>query len=585
VTTTSGTGNITNDNVTLVPGAGNVVTFTVTALLHPAAGATGSTSNTATVGPDTVSPTTPKDNTSTDTLTVASPANVTVQKFTGTFNTTTKVFTPQPSPFTINLGDTGYFEITITNTGGLPATNVVLTDNLDRDPEGSGTGILTWKIEKQDPTTPMATLGSQSGTSPTVLLTWNIGTLGAGLTDTIVVSTDTTPLKTAHGTDPGAPLPTNLFQLDGDAQFTTKPSSGNFSTAPDDWDNVLGFSNPAASPRPTSPNTTPTGKDLSHAFITDGENGPVDTGIFTTGGSKDTNDTTSWRWTNGSVPDKDNLLHAYSAVYDVPGKATGVEDQVLFFGADRFANNGDSNIGFWFFQQPVGPQTGGTFGPGKHTVGDIFVVSAFTQGGAIGTIQVYKWVGGSSPLQLIFNGAPDPSTGVYGIINTSAQTSPWAYTPKSGTAGTFPTGSFFEGGINLSTFGLAGCFTTFLAETRSAQTTSAQLKDFVAGNIATCKLTNTATVTWTGSDGKSHTSTSNTVEIDIAGTGSGSALPASALGTQSSATITVTDPVPAQNSGSNTNTAALVNTTIQFWQKKNKPSGTLDANNPFDVSN
>src|SRR5262249_44545520 len=137
--------------------------------------------------------------------------------------------------------------------------------------------------------------------------------------------------------------------------------------------------------------------------------------------------------------------------------------------------------------------------------GDVFIVSAFTQGGAIGTIAVYEWVGfdpahptqglgdsndawnvgqsqpanfkADGPLQLRFVGAPDPSTGLYAIINDPANdppsgtvTSPWDYTAKDGTVGAFPTGSFFEGGINMSTFGLAGCFTSFLAETRSSQT-------------------------------------------------------------------------------------------------------------------
>jgi hypothetical protein len=67
----SGTGNIVNNLVTLLPGG--TATFTVTAVLHPPATATGTTSNTATVGPDTVTPPTPDDNTATDTLTLTPP--------------------------------------------------------------------------------------------------------------------------------------------------------------------------------------------------------------------------------------------------------------------------------------------------------------------------------------------------------------------------------------------------------------------------------------------------------------------------------------------------------------------------------
>jgi hypothetical protein len=197
------------------------------------------------------------------------PANVTVVKTIETKNAD-GTFTDQPSPFTINLGDTAYFKITISNTGGLDATGVKLTDPLDRDPEGNGTGILTWQIVTQTPSSPAAGLGDQSGTSSTVLLTWDIGTLAAGATDTIIVSTDTTPLLTLHGTDIGAPLPTNLFQLDSDAQSTTNPSSL-FANAPDDWDNVLGFSNPPPPPPPPPPpkppprgmTTTTTSKPIS----------------------------------------------------------------------------------------------------------------------------------------------------------------------------------------------------------------------------------------------------------------------------------------------------------------------------------
>ncbi|HZT81836.1 MAG TPA: SdrD B-like domain-containing protein, partial [Gemmataceae bacterium] len=478
------------------------------------------------------------------------------------------------NPATINLGDTAYFKITVSNTGGGPAFNVNLSDNLPRDPEGTGTGILTWVIASfTSGAANNPALGSQTGShagDPTVPLTWNIGTLNGGASFSVTVSADTTPLENIHGIDLGAALPTNLFQLDGDAQYTTNPSS-TFAAAKDDWDSVLGFTNPVTTPNAT-PNTAPypqgSAKPTSQAFVPDPVNSQTDN-IFTTGGSKDTLDTTQWQWTTGTPPDKDDLAHAYSAVYEVPStKTSGVEDQVLFFGADRYANNGDSNIGFWFFREPIGPQSNGTFGPGKHVAGpldpntrdathppgDVFIVSSFTQGGAIGTIQVYEWVGFDSkgkglgddqtvwnsgpkpagfkadgPLQLRFSGAPNPSSGLFAIINNAANdpptgtvTSPWAYTPKFGTAGTLPTGSFFEGGINLSSFGLAGCFTSFIAETRTSQTTNAQLKDFVAGNIATCKLVNSATVTWSSplvQNGATQTATAGPVEIDIAGTG------------------------------------------------------------------
>src|SRR5262249_51463224 len=79
--------------------------------------------------------------------------------------------------------------------------------------------------------------------------------------------------------------------------------------------------------------------------------------------------------------------------------------QILFVGADRLANNGDSGIGFMFLQEglnkvcggaALGSCTGGTFddgngGPVHHSAGDIYIVSAFTQGGEQTGISVFTW--------------------------------------------------------------------------------------------------------------------------------------------------------------------------------------------------
>src|SRR5262249_51508234 len=142
----------------------------------------------------------------------------------------------------------------------------------------------------------------------------------------------------------------------------------------------------------------------------------------------------------------------------------------------------------------------------------------------------------------------------------------------------FPTGSFFEGGINLSSFGLAGCFTTFLAETRSSQSTSAQLKDFVTGNIATCKLVNFATATWSSplvQGGATQTATSNTVEIDIAGTGGS---PLTAAGSTSSP-----GGAPLQDS----QLQGFVQQAIARWQAAGLSGAALDQlrNTPVHVAN
>src|SRR6185503_4425450 len=162
---------------------------------------------------------------------------------------------------------------------------------------------------------------------------------------------------------------TGLFQLDRNAQTSVQYAI----PAADDWDKVC-------------PATTPPGavsciggiSAQATSFDTDG----VNASIFTGGGSKDDLNTTGWQWKDGSVPPKDDLAHAYAVRY-----ASGF----IYFGADRTANNGDSQLGFWFFRGNVGPQAGGTFGPDSHQNGDVLVLSDFTNGGAVVTIRVFQW--------------------------------------------------------------------------------------------------------------------------------------------------------------------------------------------------
>jgi hypothetical protein len=264
-----------------------------------------------------------------------------------------------------------------------------------------------------------------------------------------------------------------VFELEGDALESAAPG--------DDWSTVnfgggtaLARTGVAADPAPLS--------------------------IFTGGGSKDPLDISSWRHKDGSVPDKDDITNAYAAAYDVGG------DLVVYFGADRYANDGDAQLGFWFFQQNVTLNPDGTFN-GTHVVGDVLVLANFTGGGHVSTIQVYEWVGqggnaGGGSLQLLRDAGAAECSSIQGphdicaITNTSPQTAPWPYTPKQGSPGTFPPVSFFEGGINITDI-FAGttppCFASFLAETRSSSSPTATLKDFVLGAFPVCAVNITKT--------------------------------------------------------------------------------------------
>jgi hypothetical protein len=237
------------------------------------------------------------------------------------------------------------------------------------------------------------------------------------------------------------------------------------------------------------------------AFVLD----PDGATIFTGGGSKDDLDVPQWRHTSGSVPDKDELMYGMAARYDVG------EESFLYFGANRFAANGDAQIGIWFFQSQVGldPDNPGQF-TGVHRDGDLLVLSDFTQGGTQPTIRVFRWngPGGTIAGAGTINGtldllagdednpvdclnpalADDPACATVNVVNTP---SPWLFKAKPNNApqNVFIPGTFYEGGVDLSDpdIDLADeCFSSFIIETRSSQSVDAVLKDFLGGDFQSC---------------------------------------------------------------------------------------------------
>src|SRR5262245_56867867 len=296
---------------------------------------------------------------------------------------------------------------------------------------------------------------------------------------------------TAFGGGPALAVhDTGAFELDGNAT--------NGAAAGDDWDNVC---------------HQVTGTDCSTTMNTSGatavdwvaEPNPNAT-IFTSGGSKDPQDVSKWSWKDGAggLPDKDNLLHSFAARY--PTQA----GDVLFFGSDRLDNSGDAQQGFWFFQNQIALQGvgSGTF-TGVHTTGDLLVVSDFSNGGGTSTITVYEWnpactktgdivgtktCGDQNLLTLASSNAANCASaaandGFCGIVNPGTITMPWSFTDKSGTPNNQAlNGEFYEGGVNLSSLGLADrCFASVASETRSSTSTTAVLKDFILGNFGDCK--------------------------------------------------------------------------------------------------
>jgi uncharacterized repeat protein (TIGR01451 family) len=279
----------------------------------------------------------------------------------------------------------------------------------------------------------------------------------------------------------------DLFQLD----YTTSPAQGAANTSSsnitppgnigDDWDKVYGGTSNA----------------FATAFITD-PTGAAENSFYTGGGSKDERPISTggqhWEWddANDVVPDKDDLSHAFAAAYRDPDDG----HVIFYFGADRFDTSGDAEVGFWFFRQPVTLGTKPNFN-GEHEVGDILVLANWGGSNKVGDIAVYEWVGGSNPLNLLLDTAQadcssapanDPVCAV--VNNTAGETPPWPYTNKDSESAYRAT-ALFEGGIDVNALLEVtdiGCFSSFLAATRSSHSTTAQLKDFALGAFPVCGI-------------------------------------------------------------------------------------------------
>lgn len=348
-----------------------------------------------------------------------------------------------------------------------------------------------------------------------------------------------------------------VFQLDDNA--LTESKSG--VNAGEDWAAVYAGTDTAAF---TSFDTDTT--KLGGIY---GAGDNIFTGAQPGGNSKDPDPISGWRYTQSnstSAPDKDDLEHAYTAQYIVDlsagddlqcGTSGDIPDcDLLYFGADRYATSGDSQLGFWFFRSEVtlGAQSGSIGGfVGEHVArntstgqrGDILVLSDFLQGGAAPTIRVFEWVGsggsdgsldliaGTTTAPADCNGAPKPKSNATPVpaigaddnacatVNNATTPSPWLYTPKSGTANNFPAGAFYEGGINLTALGFGDtCFSSFLAETRSSQSPTATLKDFVLGGFGNC---DSSVVTTPGDGSGTALADTNDNDLPDAQLGTGSA--------------------------------------------------------------
>ena len=247
--------------------------------------------------------------------------------------------------------------------------------------------------------------------------------------------------------DQGSVVSGIYFELNGNPNSTLP-------NPPDNWDLVYKGTSSA---------------DYTTGIITDF---PSNADNYFVQGTKDIQDITGWKWSTQSVPDKDDLLHAGVAVYG----------HLLYFFADRYAVNGNSQMGFWLLKNNVQPLSGGTFS-GSHAIGDLLILSDFENGNPV--LFAYEWVG-SGGSNGTLNALTLEEANSYAVVNSASVSSPWPYTPKFGTSGIFPPGAFFEGGIDLACLkgsAIDGCFPSFIIETRTSQSVTSELKDFVFGNL------------------------------------------------------------------------------------------------------
>lgn len=296
-------------------------------------------------------------------------------------------------------------------------------------------------------------------------------------------------------TTPSAADHTTIFELDGN-------TADDISTTPPDWSTFFDANGDLVATPPAG-GFADAGFDADYAF--------PDLSTYT-GGSKDILDVSGWSCTDSNnLGGKFDIINAYAAIYEVPTTSgTYTEgDQLLFFGIERAATEGDGNMGFWFLQDGTVDceKTSSGKAPaftGNHVDGDIFVVAGFSNGGIQASVTAFRWNGGAggSLSATPFVTADQLCTGAAashnacGIVNTTEIATdagkPWPSPDKNG--GDLDVNAFYEGFVRIAAADAAvGCFATFVANTRSSTSPTATIHDFSRGDFPTCRPSTTMT--------------------------------------------------------------------------------------------
>ena len=295
---------------------------------------------------------------------------------------------------------------------------------------------------------------------------------------------------------PAAAVHDDVFQLDGN-------TADDPVTEPYDWENLFSDSTPdevggiTVGPLPAGFVDAAFVEDW--ALEPDGDFETSDGSTFATG-SKDTLEiNTGWACVgSNNVNNKTDITNAYATIFEEG------DEKILYFGLEKGEDNGNNNVGLWVLQNNVScPEDSappGTAFSGTHADGDLFLVSAFTNGGGVSNITAYQWstaLGGIDPTPVAVGAdctlaADDDSI----CATTNAEStggsefSPdWThFSTKFGVNSGLEHATFFEGGIDLTAFDefADNCFTGFIFNTRSSQELGATLFDYAQGDIDTC---------------------------------------------------------------------------------------------------
>ncbi|MGH3081455.1 MAG: hypothetical protein ACRDNH_10035 [Gaiellaceae bacterium] len=365
-----------------------------------------------------------------------------------------------------------------------------------------------------------------------------------------------------------------VFQLDKDATTLENPA-----VSGEDWDLICKAHQPSSTPPGTcvfAPDyDIPVGDTTASpsSFVVDPSESAEDD--ILKGGTKDDNDIDSWKWASAKPsPPKNDITDGYAAEYVCDNDDVGTDnctgtdgDKILYFGADRFSNNGSANIAFWFLQNDVtkaGADPDGTCGAGAgcpfdglHTAGnvslggsegtgcnpnnnpdnictpgDILIISAF---GPKAAINIYEWVGDGNatnppgpggcftsdcslePLSVGGQACEDvDNDNACATVNDVVTPSPWLLNQSNGPPNSFQPTNFFEGGLNLTQLGVDACFSTFVINTRSSAAGDAELHDLILGQFSRCEadLTTLASTTGTVTPG---TEVHDTATVTVGG--------------------------------------------------------------------